>query len=154
MDKYLRIWEPVLRNFESTYEDMCINNGHGVTETVIDWYPSGYAEITVTMSDGMMYAFNMIGSCITPVKNKRGIDDNRCNETIKSEDAWRRNFSKRLIVKMKRTGINQDRLSRLSGISIVTLSHYMNGLASPSGYNLQRLSNALGCSVTELTSPY
>lgn len=151
MDKYLRIWEPVLRNFESTYEDMCISRGRKDIATVVDWYPSGYAEITVTMSDGLMYVFNTIGSCITPVQNKQDIDDHY-NEISTNEDTWRKNFSKRLVIKMRRQGISQDRLSQRSGISIVTLSRYMNGLATPSGFNLQRLSRALGCSVTELTS--
>lgn len=153
MDKYLKIWEPVLRKFEENYEAMCIKNKRDTTATVIDWYPSGYCEITVTMSDGMMYAFNFIGSCLTPVKNQQGVDD-RYDEIARNEEAWRRNFSKRLLIKMKRKGISQERLSDLSGISTVTISKYVNGLASPSGYNLERLSRALQCSVSELTSAY
>lgn len=153
MDKYLKIWEPVLRNFEEHYEAMCIENHRAVIEKVIDWYPSGYCEITVTMSDGMMYVFNLIGSCITPVQNQHG-DDDRYDEIARNEGAWRKNFSKRLLVKMRRKGISQEHLSELSGISTVTISKYVNGLASPSGYNLERLSRALQCSVSELTSAY
>lgn len=153
MNKYLQIWEPVLRNFEENYEAMCLSNKRGVTETIVDWYPSGYSELTITMSDGMMYVYNLIGSSITPIRNKDGVEDPH-DEISRDEGAWRKNFSKRLVIKMKKKGISQDRLSSLSGISTVTLSKYMNGLASPSGYNLERLSRALGCSVSELTSAY
>lgn len=153
MNKYLEIWEPVLRNFEENYEAMCLSNKRDVTATVVDWYPSGYSEITITMSDGMMYVYNLIGSSITPIRNKRGIEGH-CDEISRDEGAWRKNFSKRLVIKMKKRGVNQERLSNLTGISTVTLSKYMNGLASPSGYNLERLSRALGCSINELTSAY
>lgn len=153
MNKYLTIWEPILRKFEEQYKTMRMSNGQSFDEKIIEWYPSGYAEITVTMSNGMMYAFNRIGSCITPVKNRRGVDDG-CDEISKDETAWRENFSKRLRFKMRRQGISQGRLSKLTGISTVSLSKYMNGIASPSGYNLERLSRALQCSVSELISAY
>ena len=60
MNKYLTIWEPILRKFEEEYKNMRISNGQSFNERIIEWYPSGYAEITVTMSNGMMYAFNRI----------------------------------------------------------------------------------------------
>ena len=153
MNKYLQIWEPVLRSFEENYDIKGVSNKRGMRATIVDWYPSGYSELTITMSDGMMYVYNLIGNSITPIRNKDGVEDSR-DEISRDEGAWRKNFSKRLVIKMKKKGISQDRLSRLSGISTVTLSKYMNGLASPSGYNLERLSRALGCSVSELTSVY
>ena len=153
MNKYLQIWEPVLRSFEENYDIKGVSNKRGVQATIVDWYPSGYSELTITMSDGMMYVYNLIGNSITPIRNKDDVEDSR-DEISRDEGAWRKNFSKRLVIKMKKKGISQDRLSRLSGISTVTLSKYMNGLASPSGYNLERLSRALGCSVSELTSVY
>ena len=46
--------------------------------------------------------------------------------------------------------MNRDLLSYKTGISTVTLSKYMNGKTTPSTYNIQKIAQALRCSVTEL----
>ena len=73
MDKYLKMWEPVLKSFEGNYEAMQLKGNDArklkkeeelkeVTEYVVDWYPSGYLEITVTMSDGKIYLYDFINN--------------------------------------------------------------------------------------------
>ena len=153
MDKYLEIWKPVIENFESTYEEICCRTNAPMHD-VVDWYPSAHSQITVKLSDGGLYLYELIGNKIIPI---RDTNDSHHEERVaigKDEQAWRNNFSRRLYVKMQRRGINQERLSELSGISCVTLSKYVNGQATPSGFNLERLSNALQCSVLELVSVY
>ena len=164
MDKYLKMWEPVLKSFEGNYEAMQLKGNDArklkkeeelkeVTEHVVDWYPSGYLEITVTMSDSKIYLYDFINNRIIPIRKRSNIDELR-DDISRNEESWRKNFSKRLKIRMSRKGVSQDRLSEMTGISKVTLSKYMNGLASPSGYNLERLSRSLGCSVSELVSVY
>ena len=163
MDEYLKMWEPVLRSFKGNYEAMRLKGNEAkmktdeeldeVTEHVVDWYPSGYQEITVTMSDGKKYLYDFINSRIIPIRRMTDLNSSR-NDISRDEQSWRINFSKRLRIRMNRKCINQDMLSELTGISRVTLSKYMNGLASPSGYNLERISTALECSVSELVSVY
>ena len=152
MDRYLKIWKPILRKFEETYTRVYGPDKLNSVR-IIDWYPSGYAEIVVKMSDNMTFAFNRIGCCLTPIKNEVGIADD--NDGIsENEELWRKNFSRRLLIKMRRNAFTQAKLSRLTGITQLTLTKYINGKTTPSGYNLERLSRALGCTVSELTSAY
>ena len=143
MDEYLRIWEPVLRNFKEHYEARCLAREQECYE-IVDWYPSGHLEITVKLSNGDKLCYEFIGNRIWSL-----LSDDRNN--IIDEESWRHIFSTRLKNRMRLCGVTQDRLSMLTGISRVTLSKYMNGAASPSGYNLNRICQALECSMSELT---
>lgn len=136
MSKYLKVWEPVLRQFEIDYPH--------IMQKMIDWYPSGRNEITIVTND-VQYIYNFIGNRLR--QSSRILDD----ECIRTEQMWRDNFSERLIQKMNEAGIGQWRLSQLTGISEVSLSRYMNGKATPSCYNVDRIANALRCSIPELT---
>ena len=138
MDKFIKLWEPVLKSFSRAYPDYY--------KEMVDWFPSAHLEITVKLRDGRKIAYEFIGDYITFIK------DPSQDEQDFDEQAWREKFSKNLYIKMRKMGINHYRLSELTGISTVTLSKYVNAKASPSGYNIQLLARALGCSVTELTN--
>lgn len=139
MDKFYEIWEPVLKSFKNHFPDLY--------DEMVDWYPYGHLEIAIKLRNGKRIFYDMMDDLIGPINE---FDDN-VEEDI-DEIAWRNNFSSRLINKMRKVGIGQEILSDRSGISRVTLSKYMNGKASPSGYNLERLARALRCSISELTS--
>lgn len=139
MEKYYKIWEPVLENFKHSYPELY--------EKMVDWYPSGYLEITVKLDDGQLKVYEFMGDFVRTIKS---IGEVNVEDVEESE--WRLIFADRLRTRMRRSGIGQEELSNRSGISRVTLSNYMNGKATPSGYNLERLSRALNCSVSQLAS--
>lgn len=132
------MWEDVLAGLEFSYPD--------IYERMVDWYPSGCMEITVTLDDGRKKAYVSMDDLLFDVVDPEDFSYNV------DGDSWRDNFSRRLKNRMHRFAVGQDELSIRTGISRVTLSKYMNGKASPSGDNLERLARALHCSISELTS--
>jgi DNA-binding Xre family transcriptional regulator len=141
MSEYLKIWEPVLREFEIWHP--------AIAEKMIDWYPSGRNEITIKTADGSMWIFNFIGAALRRVD----ISENDVDRGS-SESEWRERFADKLERKMKSSGISRWKLSEMTGISEVSLSKYVNCKATPSGYNIERLASALECSVSELIDIY
>lgn len=129
-------WNSVIEDFE--------RNNPELADEVVDWYPIGQMEIAVKLRDGTRLTYEFIGNVTRPYYKPE-------KHVVVDEAIWRKEFSERLTKKMRYTGINQERLSSETGISSVTLSKYMNGKATPSGYNLDRLSRALKCSIYELT---
>lgn len=139
MEKYFEIWKPVLENFKNSYPELY--------DSMVDWYPSGYLEITVKLSGGQYIAYEFMGDLTRPIRSLEKPEDLNMDE-----EEWRLIFAERLKTRMYKCGINQDMLSHYTGISRVTLSNYVNSKATPSGFNLERLSRALNCSVAQLTS--
>lgn len=139
MDKFYNIWEPVLRSFKMNCPDLY--------EEMVDWYPSGYLVITVKLKNGDIKTYDLVDDFVREVRTFSDY------EKI-DEDTWIDNFSRRLVDKMRRTGMSRDRLSYITGISCVSLSKYMNGRSIPSAYNLDRIASALKCSSVELTDIY
>jgi DNA-binding Xre family transcriptional regulator len=149
IDKYYETWLPVLESFKNEYEATCYEKEKEVYE-VVDWHPSGYLELTVKMSNGEILVYEFIGGRIYPIRDGRvssTMEVRRCDD----EDNWRNNLSKNLRIRMGRRCISSERLSGLTGISRATLSKYLNGHATPSSYNLEKIAYALECSVAELT---
>lgn len=149
MKKFYDVWLPVLDSFKRSYNALCIEKEIDTPE-VVDWHPSGYLELTVKVDTGEILVYEFIGDRIYSLCSGRvssTMEFRRCE----NEMAWRKNFSNNLKVRMRRRGVNCDRLSDMTGISRVTLGKYINGNATPSSYNMDRLSYALGCSVHELT---
>lgn len=63
------------------------------------------------------------------------------------EAIWRKKFGDKLrrLIHIKNT--TQGRLAAEVGVTEATLSWYITGTHTPSGYMMQRLANALGCDV-------
>ena len=137
VDKFINLWEPVLKSFSRSYPHYY--------EEMVDWFPSGHLEITVKLRDGRLLTYELMDDRIRFITDD--YDDGYFDESV-----WRNNFSECLIAKMRKRGVSRDRLSELTGISRVTISKYTNGKASPSGYNLELMARALCCSISELTS--
>ena len=137
MEKYYKMWEPVLNSFKMIYPELY--------DQMIDWYPSAHLQIAVKLTDGKYITYDLIDDLIGTT-----YDPHASNDDL-NEELWRNNFAKRLANRMRTSGMTQGRLSDITGISMVTLSKYMNGRAIPSGYNLDRIARALKCSIAELT---
>lgn len=137
MDRMINMWESVFREIEWHWPHLY--------NDIVDWYPSAQMEITFKTSNGNKYAYNWVGHTIMNVYSA----DEDLNM---DEDEWRRKFSKKLFDKMCKLGISQDELSIRTGISRVMINRYMNGKASPSGYNIEKIAKALKCSASELTN--
>lgn len=129
-------WNSVIEDFERNYPDLA--------DEVVDWYPVAQMEIAVKLRNGTRLIYELIGNTTRSYYEPE-------KHTSVDETIWRNEFASKLTKKMRYMGINRERLSMETGISTVTLSKYMNGKATPSGYNLDRLSKALKCSIHELT---
>lgn len=139
MERMNNIWEPVFREIEWHWPDLY--------NDIVDWYPSAQMEITFKTSNGNKYAYDWIGHTLMFICSVE--DDNYKNL---EEDTWRLNFSKSLVSKMRKLGVSQDTLSERTGISRITISKYINCKATPSTYNVYKITKALKCSVSELTN--
>lgn len=122
-----------------------------IAEKVIDWYPSGQLELTVRTDEGDKYAYDFIEKKIRFLGNIYAEQDEMSSI---DELEWRRKFASVLDAKMRRVCISQSALSELTGISMVSISKYINGKATPSTYNLSKIARALHCSTHELTELY
>lgn len=134
---YKITWEKIFKEF--------ISKAFIRKDAVVDWYPSGQLEITVKMDDGSRFRYDYLSKTTGVVKLAEGV----LGRTI-AEEEWRAEFGYRLARRMRLKAVSQADLANEVGISAVTLSRYLNGRATPTGYILFRLAVALGCSVSEL----
>lgn len=135
-EKYMKTWEPVFAEFEELYPN--------IADEMYDWYPSGELEITVKTKDGKIVAYDFVDKHLTYIYD---VDNKR---TYSDEQSWRDEFSYKLSEKMRIRCVGRDWLSDKTGISIMSISKYLNGKATPSAYNLERIARALRCTVREI----
>lgn len=112
----------------------------------VECRPSGSKTILITLDDGMKMEFDSFDNSIRNVSKyySNDIDD-------VDEEAWRKEFGRKLHQAIIDKGITQDRVSELTGISRQMLSRYIRGNSTPSGYILSRLVDVLGCDARDLT---
>lgn len=134
-ERFNNMWNIVFESLENDYPD--------IIDAIVDWYPSGYQEITVKDRNGVKRTYNWITG------NLRVTYDPSYTCTV-SEEEWRKVFSDRLHNRLITLGMSQETLSEITGISQVTLSKYFNGKATPSTYNSKKLAEALKCPIGEL----
>ena len=72
------------------------------------------------------------------------------NSHFDNEKKWCKEFSIRLNRTMKNRGIDQIKLSDLTGLSQSSISGYTRGVRSPSSYNCCLIAKALNCSLDYL----
>lgn len=137
MKKDKNYWEPVYKTFCQDYPNL--------SEEMVDWYPSAQMEITVKTMDGKKYAYDFMDRRIYPICDRGG------NIDI-SEAEWRKIFVCNLNRKMRNMAMTQTRLAEKTGVSQITISKYINGLATPSSFNLIKMARALKCSIHELVA--
>lgn len=123
----------IYRNFNDYF--------HFLAEDAVKYDEVGRFELIVTLRDGSVYSY------YDPDKTIRKLPSDR-NDL--SENECRREFGIRLRYMMSRKGFNQRDLSEATGISYNNISLYINGKVSPSFYNVDKISKALGCSMDDL----
>ena len=133
-------WNNIWGLFECDYPQLA--------EQAIGWHPSGRHEIVIQYPGGRRDVYNSF----LPNDMKHRIVHNPNNPIDYnkiSEEEWMIEFGKCLKKKMLVSGIDQEQLSRLSGISRVSINRYLNGKSIPNARNLQMLASALRCSINE-----
>lgn len=123
-------YDPIYNNFEYYFEPFA--------EHAKLWYPSGKWSIIVELDNGQSIEYYD--------NTKRVI----IRKEYSSESEWRKEFSINLRCKMWDAGISQTRLAEQTGISQVSISNYLNGKSTPSGWAMDRLAKALDCNAWEL----
>ena len=66
------------------------------------------------------------------------------------EKRWMKSFGVRLAEAMKKQGIGQSDLARISGLSQGTISKYLAGELSPKAYHVKNIADSLGIFIDEL----
>lgn len=123
----------VFKNFESHFSEMA--------DRVVEYYNSGYMEITVRLNDGSVVLYDDLWDSITYLPP----DSNNL-----SEEEFRLDFGRRLRKVMMLKRMTQTELTHMTGIPQYLISNYLNGKTMPSFYNIDKLAKALGCSTDEL----
>lgn len=140
MRKDKNYWEPIFDMFCESYPDLADN--------VIDWFPSGQMEITLkvgkTKGEIERYTYDMLSRTVRRISK-------HYEEMDITEEEWRKEFTRKLHIKMRNMCINQEMISERTGISQAMISKYINGKAVPSAYNIRKIAHALNCSFMELT---
>lgn len=136
----------MLKRYESIIESY--KNWHpSLYEKTVECRPSGYYSILACLNDGSRIEYNSLDNAVRDVSR---FYISRYDYDV-DEASWRKEFGRQLRHLIAERGINQDRLSELTGISRQMLSRYVNGNATPSGFILTRLSEVLDCDIRDLT---
>ena len=138
MKNFMGPWEPICNSFKMHYPDLY--------NEMASWYPCGEQMITVRLKNGKIVLYEFIGGLITTLRPAIGEPDES-----RDEKKWRMIFAQNLKNKMRAKGISHNRLAALCDISQVSVSKYINGMTTPSAYTLERMAQALDCSIYELT---
>lgn len=112
-----------------------------VARRMIRCYVSGDDELTVVLDNGERVLYDDID------KTFRSLPSDNSNLT---ETECRIEFGVRLRKIMRRYGVTQQELAARTGITQPSISNYINGLASPSFYVVDRIAKALDCSMDDL----
>jgi DNA-binding Xre family transcriptional regulator len=134
-DDFVNHWYPIYQDFLNWHEEYA--------GKVVDYYPCGHNELVIRLDDLQYIRFNWELNSIQLVQPANF-------EQNDNDESWKRNFAERLFRRMRVMHITQEELAKLTGISQVTISKYVNAKAMPNGINLSRLARVLECSVSEL----
>lgn len=108
---------------------------------MVSWTTRGNSTIVATLRDGSVVEYNHNLNTIRLVREYDG-----------NESSYRRELSIRLIELMEEKGIDQHRLSEMSGVTQPTISNYIHRRTTPSGYVIRKLEEVLGCPRGYLTN--
>lgn len=124
-------YDAIYQNFKTYYPFL--------GSAVVSWSPDGPNSIIAELSDGSILEYN---DRLRSFRTVREFDG--------TEESWKREFSSKLIKMMADKGYDQTYLSEISNISQQSISNYINKKAIPNCYTVFKLSQALGCTVSEL----
>lgn len=129
-------WNNMYESFKKRYAP--------INEEVVSWYPSDKFEIMVELKNGARLVYDDLDKSVRTIARPRN------SQHLENEDEWRKEFSASLRKRLKMKGITQAELADRIGISSVSMSKYMNMKATPSGYMIHRMAEALGCTDYDL----
>ena len=112
---------------------------------VVRWEYIGNSEIALKFDDDTIHVYNFLESDLRYANKPNG---DKYSDV--SEEELTYEFSKRLHSRMLYLGINQIKLSEMTGISQGAISSYIRGLHVPNLYTLMKLSKALKCDPSDL----
>ena len=135
MKKAKDYWTPIF--------EMLTNEHWSIADHIIDWYPCGQYKLAIKLDDNTQYEYDWTTKALINLSDTE-------DEIAATEEEWRNIFSRRLTRKLHTSGISQFRLSELTGITPAMINRYIKCLATPSGYNLQKIARVLGCCIDEL----
>lgn len=124
-------YDAIYQNFKTYYPFL--------GSAVVSWSPDGPNSIIAELSDGSILEYN---DRLRSFRTVREFDG--------TEESWKREFSSKLIKMMADKGCDQTYLSEISNISQQSISNYINKKAIPNCYTVFKISQALGCTVSEL----
>ena len=139
------IMEQAKDYWTAVYNEFC-EEYPSIANDIVDWYPSAQMEITVKIHGNKMYCYNWLDKRIR-ILSKDGGETEICE--LNDTDT-KKQFAYNLYNKIRRMGMNQQKLSELTGISENTISNYCVGKGLPNVHNLKKICRALKCSVYEL----
>lgn len=114
-----------------------------IAECTIGYHPIGRNELLFITSDNEHYVYDIKLRAIRKLRS--------ASEDGLSEDDWRAKFSLGLQLKMMGLGLSQKDLSDRTGITCLSIHNYISGKSMPSVYYAEKIAEALGCSIAELT---
>lgn len=138
MNKRLKMYEGVIDEFAIQFPHLA--------DKIVGWCPNSRYEVCINLENGDEVIYDFYSKMMRTYKGNNNGEDRYDNE-----DLWLEEFSRRFSAQMKRRGMTRWRLSRITGISEVSISKYANGKSAPNSFNIRKLAKALECSQSYLT---
>ena len=113
------------------------------------YYPIGQKEILLIFED-RMFTYCFLEQCGRIRFKSLSFDPPLVtSKHYMDESEWQAVFASKLARKINKSNTVQERVSERTGLSLVSMNRYCNGLATPSLYNMSRIAKALECSLSE-----
>lgn len=111
-----------------------------IAKDVVDYHENGKHELILTLVDGSKCSYDTVWHTI------RNIPIDRDHMT---DEEYRVEFGSRLRDTLYLKGLTQQDLSDMTGISRITISHYITGNTTPSLPNADKIARCLGCTIED-----
>lgn len=113
---------------------------------IVDWWMANDNDLIVELKDNEgFYRYDTFARTFTYARRLE--DLKRKSDT---EQQWRLEFAKKLFRIMTQQGYTQDELAYRTGISVGTMTNYVNGYTTPTIYKLIKIADELDCTVNDL----
>ena len=126
------------------FEEFCLYN---LTENVETYWKSDDFELDVRYENGSLFRYSAMDHSM------RRLRPDTLKRMCEDEEYFRFIFRVNLERMMHKRGVDRQSLSYCTDISYATLTKYLRQYATPSGYNMFRLAEALNCDISEFVRP-
>ena len=133
--------------YDSIFDEFC-KMCPWAAKDVKKWYPSeNEMEITIELRDGSAMQYDYILKCFRSGASLKELLESR---KVTNEEEWRMEFAIRLFKKMQIKGWTQEDLAWDTNISQGSIAKYVNGITTPSAYNVWKMARVMNCPITDL----